>query len=193
MARPRAYDQNEAIKGATDIFWRQGFKATNLPDLLKSMNMTRGSFYLAFGTKQRVYELCLDYYDQKVLENVVSGLDTCDREQVWDCIAPLFESTAAERRGCFICNAMVELGPENRDVAERTKKMADRLRAAIERVLTRHKDQLKIANATECADLILQLYFGHQAMGRASEQHAGWEDVLKKLVGDRSTTDDLTE
>ena len=50
MARPRAFDEDVALDGAMHIFWRQGYGATNLPDLLNAMGLTRGSFYKAYNT-----------------------------------------------------------------------------------------------------------------------------------------------
>ncbi|MEM1232690.1 MAG: TetR/AcrR family transcriptional regulator [Pseudomonadota bacterium] len=182
MARPREFDETEAVRGATDIFWRQGFKATSLPELLKSMNMTRGSFYLAFGTKQNVYSMSLDDYDSRILDAVVAQMENCDADGVWDCLAGLFRESHGDRRGCFICNAMVELGPDDPEVAAKANAMAGRLRGAIEGVLTRHQQVPDAAAARDCADLILHIYFGHQAVGRAGEPKPDWEPALKMLL-----------
>ncbi|MEX0340177.1 MAG: TetR/AcrR family transcriptional regulator [Arenibacterium sp.] len=186
MARPREFNQEDAIKGATDIFWRQGFKATSLPDLLKSMRMTRGSFYLAFGTKQNVYALAMDYYDQNLLSDVVTQLETCDAPEVWDCLAPLFQPGFTDQRGCFICNAMTELGPENKAVADKANQMAMRLRDAIQSVLSRRKARPDASSERELADLILHLYFGYQAIGKAGNTKNNWEDTLKRLLAQYS-------
>ena len=77
MARPREFDPEKALKGATDIFWRQGYKATNLPDLLAAMGLTRGSFYKAFRDKESVYLQALDHYDRSVVTPTVNRLDMC--------------------------------------------------------------------------------------------------------------------
>ena len=182
MSRPREFDTDTALQGAMDIFWRQGFKATSLPDLLKSMQMTRGSFYLAFGTKQNVYSLSLDYYDRCILDGVVTQLEACECDEVWDCIAPLFQTTFPDQRGCFICNAMVELGPDNREVADKANHMAERLRDAIQSVLSRQSKRSDTLSEREYADLILHLYFGHQAIGKAGNKNSGWEVALKHLL-----------
>ena len=67
MGRPREFDPDTAIAGAMQIFWRQGYKATNLPDLLAAMGLTRGSFYKAYGDKQAVFLEALDHYDREVV------------------------------------------------------------------------------------------------------------------------------
>ncbi|MCV6546005.1 MAG: TetR/AcrR family transcriptional regulator, partial [Cohaesibacter sp.] len=64
----------DALHGAMDIFWVQGYAATNLPDLLKAMGITRGSFYKAFVDKRSVYLAALDFYDQNVVSSAVTLL-----------------------------------------------------------------------------------------------------------------------
>ncbi len=72
MARPREFDIEEAVEGAMQIFWRQGYGATNLPDLLTAMGLTRGSFYKAFKDKRAVYLAALQRYDEQVIGGAVS-------------------------------------------------------------------------------------------------------------------------
>ena len=81
--------------------------------------------------------------------------------------------------GCFICNAMVELAPSSPEVAAKTEAMAGRLRGAIAGVLERFGAR----EVEETADLILHLYFGHQAMGRSSAPERDWTRRLGQLVG----------
>ena len=70
MARPREFEYEDALRGAMDVFWTQGYRATNLPDLLKAMGLTRGSFYQAFGDKEAAYLNALDYYDSDIIKEV---------------------------------------------------------------------------------------------------------------------------
>ena len=76
MARPREFNADDALNGAMEIFWRQGYKATNLPDLLSAMGLTRGSFYKAFHDKRAVYLDVLDLYDESVVQGAVDMLST---------------------------------------------------------------------------------------------------------------------
>jgi len=164
------------------IFWQQGYKATNLPDLLMAMGLTRGSFYKAYGDKEAVFLEALDHYDRVVVSRAVDMLDTCEGSTAVDCLTPLFAVKKDGQMGCFICNAMVELAPSNRNVAEKTRQMADRLRQAIAGVLTRFQVGGQ-ADVKETADLILHLYFGHQAMGRSAPGQSDWSRRLAQLLG----------
>ncbi|MCT4611657.1 MAG: TetR/AcrR family transcriptional regulator [Pelagimonas sp.] len=182
MARPREFEEQAALEGAMQIFWRQGFMATNLPDLLRAMGLTRGSFYKAFHDKERVYLLALDRYDQKVVTTTVQALQGCDQTLALDCLMMLFSEPENPQRGCFICNAMVELAPVNPEVALRANAMAARIGAAILSVVQRCYPALPRGEAQQTADVILHLYFGYQAMVKSQSEHANWRARLAQVL-----------
>ena len=62
MPRRPQYDREDLIERARDIFWRQGWAGTSLKDLEAVLNMTPGSFYRAFGSKDSLFELALEKY-----------------------------------------------------------------------------------------------------------------------------------
>ncbi|CUH51152.1 TetR/AcrR family transcriptional regulator [Shimia marina] len=182
MARPREFDIDQAIDGAMEIFWRQGFKATNMPYLLMAMGLTRGSFYKAFEDKESVYFKTLEHYDEKVVTTTVAMLEGCTAAKASDCLMPLFSQSPKSGYGCFICNAMVEVAPENPKVAEKTQDMAQRLKTAIKTVLDKRNVGSSSAQRADLADVILHLYFGFQAMGKSGWPHEDWSERLKRLL-----------
>jgi len=182
MGRSREFDTDKALDGAMDIFWRQGYGATNLPDLLCAMGITRGSFYKAFLDKETAFLAALDRYDQTVIAAGEAMLGSCPGPRAEDCLVAFFTADPDARRGCFICNAMVELAPENPRVAERTAAMSDRLRRAIRGVLARFEVSGDDDRLDATADLILHLYFGHKAMGRGSKPRDDWRVRLAWIL-----------
>src|SRR5437016_8158774 len=53
--RPRAYQPEEALARALDLFRKSGFAATSLDDLSAATGMNRPSLYGAFGDKRELY------------------------------------------------------------------------------------------------------------------------------------------
>lgn len=188
MARPREFDHDTALKGATEIFWERGYRATNLPDLLSAMGLTRGSFYKAFRDKETIYLEALDFYDREVVDKVVETLNSCEGQSAWHCLFPLFAGEENASRGCFICNAMVELAPDHPKVAAKANAMAERMRHAINDVLLRYGLRGAGRDASETADLILHLYFGKMAMGKSGGARRDWGRRLQHLLQDPVAT-----
>ncbi|MCV6576009.1 MAG: TetR/AcrR family transcriptional regulator [Cohaesibacter sp.] len=215
MARPREFKMQDALHGAMDIFWVQGYAATNLPDLLKAMGITRGSFYKAFVDKRSVYLAALDFYDQNVVSGAVTLLQNANEPTLTANLMLLFGGSQEEepqppaptdpqtpqeqqeqsdqaqtdqtqtdqiQRGCFICNAMIEVAPTDSDVAQRTNAMADRLYRAIYQQIDKHLPHMTTAAKEDRAQAVLHLYFGAQAMGKAGRQPHKWQNMLADIL-----------
>ncbi len=60
--RPRKFNEDEALNGAMQLFWKKGLSATSLDDLAKAMNMNRPSIYNAFGNKENLYRKALSRF-----------------------------------------------------------------------------------------------------------------------------------
>lgn len=185
MGRPREFDATRALNGAMEIFWRQGFKATNLPELLDAMELTRGSFYKAFEDKESVYLKALDQYDTTVVTQTLAMLEDCEKPRASDCLQAMFAPTTTPKRGCFICNAMVELAPEKPVVAAKANAMAERLKCGIVGVLQKRGVGRSREHRSELGDVILHLYFGHQAMGKSGAANKDWSRRLRRVLSEK--------
>ncbi|MEM9798187.1 MAG: helix-turn-helix domain-containing protein [Pseudomonadota bacterium] len=62
MARHPAFDRDEIIDRARDLFWRQGWAGTSMKDLGDVLGLKPGSFYGAFESKEGLFLLALDRY-----------------------------------------------------------------------------------------------------------------------------------
>ena len=62
MGRPRAFDKDEVLDRAMDLFWRKGYEGASLSDLTKAMGINPPSLYAAFGNKEGLLKAVLDRY-----------------------------------------------------------------------------------------------------------------------------------
>jgi TetR/AcrR family transcriptional repressor of nem operon len=62
MARPREFDEEQALRNAMEVFWSKGLGATSLTDLTDAMGLSRSSLYAAFGDKETLFARALDLY-----------------------------------------------------------------------------------------------------------------------------------
>ncbi|ANC05221.1 TetR/AcrR family transcriptional regulator [Pseudomonas putida] len=67
MTRKISFDYQQALASATDLFWKNGYAATGLRDLLKVMGIGEGSFYNTLKSKKQLYLACVERYNEEVV------------------------------------------------------------------------------------------------------------------------------
>lgn len=60
--RPRTFDETDAIRMATNVFWAKGFDGATIDDLVERMGVRRPSLYAIFGDKSTLFMRCLEAY-----------------------------------------------------------------------------------------------------------------------------------
>ena len=78
------------------LFWRKGYQAASLSDLLLAMEIGRSSFYATFSDKRSLFIECLDLFGTRTRDFLVR---TRNEEPPLDALRRFFEYTAAEQRG----------------------------------------------------------------------------------------------
>lgn len=64
MGRPRTFDRDHAVEQALHLFWQHGYDATSLAQLKAGLGggISAPSFYAAFGSKEALFEECVQRY-----------------------------------------------------------------------------------------------------------------------------------
>jgi AcrR family transcriptional regulator len=73
--RPRAFDVDEALDAAVDVFWRRGFAGASLSELAGAMGVNKPSVYGAFGDKAQLFQAALRRYVERNMGYVTDALD----------------------------------------------------------------------------------------------------------------------
>lgn len=60
--RPRSFDEGEALKKATQVFWSKGYDGVTIDDLVNGMGVGRPSLYAVFGDKRTIFLRALRAY-----------------------------------------------------------------------------------------------------------------------------------
>lgn len=116
MARPKAFDRDQALSAAMQVFWVKGYEATSLEDLLAAMNIGRQSLYDTFGDKRALFMAALERY-RELSDAYLHGC-LAEAPTVKAGFRRLFmqvveEPEAHQRRGCLLVNSAVELAPHD--------------------------------------------------------------------------------
>jgi len=138
VARPVEIDRDAAFRVARDLFWRRGYVATSLGELLDAMGISRSSFYAAFGGKRALFEAVLDDYRARTAD-ILARIDA--REAGLDALGAFLARTIVEptgeerRRGCLLVNSVIELEAVDAGLHARGVEALGELRLTIDRWL----------------------------------------------------------
>ena len=67
MGRQAAFEREDAVRSARDVFWREGYEGTSMANLQWATGLNSSSIYHAFGSKRGLFDAAIEDY----LENVV--------------------------------------------------------------------------------------------------------------------------
>ena len=122
MARPIAFDRPQAVNRALSLFWRQGYQATTLAELLQAMGIGRSSFYAAFTDKRTFFIECLDLWAARTLDLLQRA--RTERPPM-DALQDFFERSFVGARGakahwgCMLVNTVLEMAGVDDELAAR--------------------------------------------------------------------------
>ena len=60
--RPRAFDRDQALARAMEVFWVRGFEGASLAELTQAMGINPPSLYAAFGCKEQLFHEAVELY-----------------------------------------------------------------------------------------------------------------------------------
>jgi TetR/AcrR family transcriptional repressor of nem operon len=140
MARPLEFDRPQAVNRALALFWRKGYQATSLADLLAAMDIGRSSFYAAFTDKRSFFIECLDLWAARTQQLMQRG-----RAQMppIDALQHFFErsfvgvpgASAKANWGCMLVNTVLEMAGVDDELAARASRHLSDMQHVFQRCL----------------------------------------------------------
>ncbi len=107
------------------LFWRQGYQATSLADLLVAMGISRSSFYAAFTDKRSLFVECMDLFSartQDMLQRARAEMPPVDALQSFfegNLVSARGASGVRAHWGCMLVNTVLELADVDDELAAR--------------------------------------------------------------------------
>ena len=139
MARAREFDPGAALDAAMHVFWRNGYFATSIDDLVGATGVSRYGLYGVYDNKQGLFLAALDLYMTSVVRQLASVLHepSADLDVVRDFVRQLGAISAdpSGQRGCLLWNTASEVAPHDPAVARKVEEfrsyLADGFRHAL--------------------------------------------------------------
>ncbi|WP_051943577.1 TetR/AcrR family transcriptional regulator [Streptacidiphilus rugosus] len=178
MARPRTFDEDAILDRAMLLFWRKGYEATAMSDLVEELGLGRGSIYAAFGDKHQLFVRALTRYLDFQNNLLTTALDAEGPAvaQLRDVLGRLLAAdTTCTNAGCFSVNSIAELLPHDEDVARLAQRSLRIAEEAFTRQLERAARDGELSPAitpAEGARLLITLVQGAQIVRKVDPDPA---------------------
>lgn len=189
MARTKEFDPEAALQAALELFWRRGYEATSMADLVEHLGIGRASLYATFGNKHELYLKALERY-QEQLPDLLGELSRPG--PVLPAVRALVrryadEATAEHLRlnGCFITNTAAELAPHDPAAARQVERSWDHVETMLHSALVRAGAQGELGAGRDplaLARMLLVLLQGLKVVGKASADPARVRDAAEQAL-----------
>ncbi|WP_371615163.1 TetR/AcrR family transcriptional regulator [Streptomyces sp. NBC_00454] len=190
MARTKEFDPDAALQSAVELFWRRGYEATSLADLVEHLGIGRASIYATFGSKHELYLKAMDRYAEAHNPPLLAELS--QPGPALPAVRALVRRFAAEAGspegrliGCFFTNTAAELGPHDPAAARRVEIGWDRVETPLHSALVRAQAQGELPadrDPRALARMLLVLMQGLRVVGKASSDPARVRDAAEQAL-----------
>jgi AcrR family transcriptional regulator len=113
--RPRAFDEDQALDGAIDVFWRLGYEGASLTELTQAMGINKPSLYAVFGSKEELFTRALERYGLLYREHLDAVLAKSTTYEVIESYLRSIAELATRGRvpGCLSIQGGLSCAPNN--------------------------------------------------------------------------------
>jgi TetR/AcrR family transcriptional regulator, copper-responsive repressor len=145
--RPRAYNPDEALKAARDVFWTRGYAGMNRPSL-----------YAAFGDKEAIYLAALRQHGERLVASIEAGMARdlpVKKHLTWflDACIDAYMRGPNGPQGCFLIGTALTESVARKDVGALVRDVFARCEALIEARLKRAIAQGELAASSDAKAL----------------------------------------
>lgn len=179
---------SDAIVGASmRHFWRHGFYATSIDELVEAISVSRHAIYTAIGSKHELYRRGFSTYQQEIVTPAFGCVEHSDAGL--DAIALFFETqiAAAEKLGlpgpgCLVANAATETAPHDPQIATEVAAHHRRLKQGFIGAFANEQSSLSRDEIDDLADFLVTAAQGLWSMSRTVNSAAPLRAHVSTLI-----------
>lgn len=101
------------------LFWRHGYAATSMQQIVRATGLKPGSIYHEFGSKEALFKLALSRYAEQSITATTNQLSahSCVLDGIKAILNSLIEEAkSANYCGCFLIKSQLELSASNNSI-----------------------------------------------------------------------------
>ena len=187
MARPKTYDRDDVLEKAVDLFWRQGYKASSIADVVQATGLNTASMYKEFKDKDGIFEEALEYYRRHIIgprveiltrEPNLSGVEAF--------LKNVIEGAASGNyKGCLMMNHLAQQHSISQQAAQQIGAFCEQMEALLAIALKNAKSEQSIPAEKDpeaLARFIMCSVHGLVLYGRHAEKKAEIPDLYHTII-----------
>ncbi len=163
MGKPESFDRETVMKQVTDLFWKKGFSATSMQDIVDATGLNRSSIYNSFGGKQEIYYETLKHYKNQVQTKSISNIVNKSPKQA---LRGMFEIVLKDTnmKGCYLSNCTTELANQDTKTLNFLTDNMDELVSLFTELIEKGKEIGEFRNETNSEEAALYLFSSLQGL-----------------------------
>ena len=123
MARNREFNPKTVVDAALDLFWRKGYNACSMDDVVRKSGVARYGVYQEFKDKDQLYYATLKEYIDNVRSKVIKPFIRDGEDSDYETLAEHFDLIVQVLEegvycGCFAHQAAIERGRDDPQVKQ---------------------------------------------------------------------------
>ena len=189
MGRPQAFDHEQVLESAMQLFWKQGYATTSVKDLTNATQLQPGSLYAAFKNKRNLFIQSLDHYFEALYEGVYQVLGSEEAplvriRQFFDYFLNLRKQDE-DMKSCLLVNTLLELPPEDEEINQRVSEMFEQIEQLFVTVLKEAQRNGSLANGARpesIAKMLMSGIFGLQVYNRMQKDKDSLRQIVNNLL-----------
>lgn len=185
MPRVKLFDEQEVLTKAMNLFWKQGYSATSIQDLVSHLGINRASLYDTFGDKEQLFKKSFTLYRKTNIEGLIQFFESCP--DIKNGFSELFDIAIQEAildkeaKGCFVVNTTTELIPNDESLIKVIEDNKSDFENLFYEYLKKGKDKGELKTNQDLrslASLLFMLYNGVKVVSKINPQKQELKDSI---------------
>lgn len=190
MARKKEYDRNDVLEKSMKLFWKKGYEAASIQDLVDATGLNRFGLYHEFGSKEGLFCEALDRYRKKVAGEVIGVLsgEPGGLGSIRNFFGTMVNAFSQVRgmKGCLMANTAVDIHARDKGARSRVKKhlrkLEDSFYACLSEATSRGETGME-ENLRANAQYLVSVTLGLSVFSRVKSNREQLENMVKIALG----------
>lgn len=145
MGRNLAFNEEEAIAKAMNVFWEKGYNGASMRDLAEAMQINISSMYNTLGDKKQLFLKCIQQYTHESMEAIKKQVasNNSPLQSLVDVIEESTTTITKSTQSCLKVKTAFEIGVNDKEVRQIVKRsdhtLINFLRELIEQAQDHHE------------------------------------------------------